>query len=129
MVGVLAAMAAFGCGKTSDAASVTCEQSLADYCATSPCPTDFGSFCTEQSAFDQFGTASCADGGGSQILVDWNTNTETIFQYDTTGKLEAVLRVAPGSFSCVAGPSTFELPSKCMSGLVAYGCVRDAGLE
>ncbi len=84
---------------------------------------------------DSFGIASCADGGGSQVLIDPpNTDTEIVFQYDATGELQAVIEYdyvadAAATLRCLAGPTTYAPPSNCRSALVGYACVRDAGAD
>lgn len=124
LVGLLA------CGKTADPSARACAESVAVYCASSPCvmhidPTDIvASYCGANSAYKGFGVWGCGD-GGEQI------QTDITFQYDTTGQLVAVLTGLPFSPACVAGPSTFDLPSKCVSDLVAFTCGNavDAGVD
>lgn len=136
---MLIARLVFGIGvldacQSSTNETVDCPEALAAYCGTAPCVFHVDrnnvveSFCASVSVpFIQFGTLGCDDGG--TLFVE---SSEGTFEYGADGALVAMARLQPGAepfFACVAGPPTLGAPRTCMSNLVAYLCVRDAGTD
>ena len=128
-------LGAFAACDTSSNETVPCAESLSAYCDAAPCvlqvdPNDVvASFCASQPApFATFGLWGCDN--GSAIVVQSSLGT---FQYGADGSLEAVTHMQLGGeplFSCIAGPTRFEPPAKCLSSFVGYECVPvDGGTD
>ena len=92
--------------------TVTCAQSLADYCAQQDCVSNLATAVTSK--------AWCGDMGGrfatyrtcdGVVLVKVSgVDSGTIYAYDAaTGELQAVLWFANTQGGCLAGPTELEL--------------------
>ncbi len=128
-----------GCGDTTNngnpdlAATVGCEKSLAAGCVGQTCPSTLAAarpaFCdgSPQSDHDFLSSAPCQ---GLQQLIVAGVDTATVYYYDAGGLLVAVVAESAnfgGSSVCIAGPSTFVVPTGCTTNQLALCSPVDGG--